>query len=182
MNGTHKSVAPVPLDLRTNVRVRGNAGGTPACGSRDARVTGGSPAPPAFTGADSLDENCPTVRGVSVSPTSTSRKRPADRSASQLPFRKRPIPVEPETKRLSPSKAEREDRFSPPEDQTLADPVESVGIAPVTPRQLEGQIPNGYPICFFPYGKPCWPTLSLILQYVVQQLYYFVLFLNIVSV
>ncbi|XP_003458836.2 B-cell lymphoma 3 protein homolog [Oreochromis niloticus] len=163
MNGTHKSVAPVPLDLRTNIRARGNAGGTPACGSRDARVTGGSPAPPAFTGADSLDENCPTVRGVSVSPTSASRKRPADRSASQLPFRKRPIPVEPETKRLSPSKAEKEDRFSPPEDKTLADPVERVGIAPVTPRQLEGQIPNGYPICFFPYGHYpvfCLPHLS----------------------
>lgn len=84
MNGDHHSVAAAPLDLRTTHRERG----TPGCTQRlrDAR-----------NGADSSKKN-----GVS-SPGShcgASRKRLFD--SSSLPLRKRPFPVELESRSQSP--------------------------------------------------------------------------------
>ncbi|XP_059195560.1 B-cell lymphoma 3 protein homolog [Centropristis striata] len=150
--------ATAPLDLRTTNRERGSR--TPDCKgrARDAGGTGGSPAPPACTGTDSLEIQCPAVRGAETGP---SRKRPADKSSSSLPFRKRPILVEPETQRQSPTQPENGDRFSPATDFTLPERVAGrlerspeensrVGAAPVTPRLLEapGQSPHGYPFRF----------------------------------
>ncbi|XP_031144766.1 B-cell lymphoma 3 protein homolog [Sander lucioperca] len=168
MNGDQQSVAAAPLDLRTTNRERGSAGSRTAdCKGRakDARVTGGSPAPPACTGTDSLEIHCPTVRSSPGSETgAASRKRPVDKSSFRLPFRKRPIPVEPETQRQSSAPPESGDRFSPVVDTDFtsresldgrlgrATDESRVGTAPVTPRRVEeaGQSPDGYPICFFP--------------------------------
>lgn len=174
MNGDYQSVAPAPLDLSTTNRGRRSAGSTPDCPSRNAGATGGSPAPPACAGTDSLEEKCLAARSVAVSAASDSHKRPADRSASELPFRKRRFLVEPETQRPSPSPLQRGDRFSPAEDKTLPGLTERVGIAPVTPRRLEGQGPDGYSICFLhplSYGKHWWPTLILISLYNTLQIY-----------
>lgn len=172
MNGDHQSVATAPLDLRTTHRERRSAGSrTPDCNGRasDARVTGGSPAPPACTGTDSLEIHRPSVRNAAVSETDAPRKRPADKSSLKLPFRKRPFHVEPEIQRQSTAPPDSEDRFSPANDTVVT--VESlsghlerppdetrVGVAPVTPRRVEGtgQSLDGYPVCFLPqfnYGK-----------------------------
>ncbi|KAM9353515.1 B-cell lymphoma 3 protein homolog [Symphorus nematophorus] len=157
MNGDHQSVAAAPLDLRTTNRERGSAAGsrTPDCKCRvrDARVSGGSPAPPACTGTDSLDRRC-----ASGSETGASRKRPADKSSLRLPFRKRPILVEPETQRQSPAPPESADRLSPAgeADFTLPD-IFASRAALVTPRRDEEarQSPERYPIHLirpFDYG------------------------------
>lgn len=186
MNGDHQSVATAPLDLRTTNRERGSAGSkTPDCKGRacNARVTGGSQAPPACTGTDSLEIHCDGVRNATGSETNVARKRPVDRSSSKLPFRKRPFYVEPETQRQSPAPPDSGDRFSPEEDTRLTvreslatglerPPYESrVGVTPVTPRTVEGtgQHIEGYPVCtFLPpfnYGKRLWPTFSLLHHY-----------------
>ncbi|XP_062278193.1 B-cell lymphoma 3 protein homolog [Scomber scombrus] len=169
MNGDHQSVATAPLDLRTTTRERGSTGSkSPDYKGRvrDARVSGGSPAPPACTGTDSLI-HCPAVRSVPSSETSVSRKRPADKNALRLPFRKRPIPVEPDTQTQSPAPPERVDCFSPAEDTDLpfrerlssrlerAADESKIAVAPVTPRRVEeaGQGPDGYHIRFLhPFG------------------------------
>nr|WKF45146.1 B-cell lymphoma 3 protein isoform X2 [Epinephelus akaara] len=180
MNGDHPSVATAPLDLRTTNRERGSAGSrTPdckSCASRDARVTDGSPAPPTCTGTDSLEIHSPTVRSVPGSETGASRKRPADKSSSRLPFRKRPFVVEPETQRQSPAPSESADRFSPaPEtDFTIQDGFAGrleraadegrLGAA-VIPRRVDeaAQSPDRYPIRFLhpfdyvPYPMYCLP-------------------------
>lgn len=173
MNGDHQSVATAPLDLRTTNRERGSAGSrTPDCKGRvrDARVTGGSPAPPACTGTDSLEIRCPSVRGTPGSESGAARKRPADKSSLRLPFRKRPILVEPETQTQSPAPPESVDRFSPAVDTDItiresfagrlgqATDESRVVAAQVTPRQVEeaGQSQDGYPISFmypFDYGS-----------------------------
>lgn len=186
MNGDHESVATAPLDLRTTNRERGSGGSrAPDCRSRfrDVRVTNGSPAPPACTGTDSLESHCPAVRHAVGSVNSAARKRPADTSSLKLPFRKRPIPVEPETRSRSPTPPETGDRFSPAEDkdlrfrESLPGCLERVGeeirvgVIPVTPRLVKEaeQSPNGYPLCFlhpFSYGHypmyclPAVPELS----------------------
>ncbi|XP_044214152.1 B-cell lymphoma 3 protein homolog isoform X2 [Thunnus albacares] len=173
MNGDHQSVATAPLDLRTTTRERGSTGSkTPDYKGRvrDARVSGGSPAPPACTGTDSLVIHCPAVRSAPSSETSAARKRPAE-SALRLPFRKRPIPVEPDTQTHSPAPPERGDRSSA-EDTDLPfrgslSNGSRVGVAPVTPRRVEetGQSPYGYNIRFldpFSYGHYpvyCLPTV-----------------------
>ncbi|XP_026225881.1 B-cell lymphoma 3 protein homolog [Anabas testudineus] len=183
MNGDHQSVATAPLDLRTTNRERGSAGSkTPDCKGRacNARVTGGSQAPPACTGTDSLEIHCDGVRNATGSETNVARKRPVDRSSSKLPFRKRPFYVEPETQRQSPAPPDSGDRFSPEEDTRLTvreslatglerPPYESrVGVTPVTPRTVEGtgQHIEGYPVCtFLPpfnyghYQVYCLPTV-----------------------
>ncbi|XP_069393163.1 B-cell lymphoma 3 protein homolog isoform X2 [Paralichthys olivaceus] len=107
MNGHHQSVATAPLDLRTTNRERGGAGSrTPDCG-----LQGRSPAPPACTGTSSLETRCSTtVRSVDIA---AARKRPADNSSLKLPFRKRPILVEPETQTQSAAPAESGGRVSP---------------------------------------------------------------------
>ncbi|KAK7886879.1 hypothetical protein WMY93_026500 [Mugilogobius chulae] len=51
-NGEQHFLAAAPLDLRTTHRERGSSG----TASPDSRVTGGSPAPPACTETDSLDQ------------------------------------------------------------------------------------------------------------------------------
>lgn len=67
MNGDHQSLAAAPLDLRTTNRERG----TPNCKGR--------------------------VRdALPLAESGASRKRPADKISSRLPFRKRPIHVEPD--------------------------------------------------------------------------------------
>ncbi|XP_035527522.1 B-cell lymphoma 3 protein homolog [Morone saxatilis] len=174
MNGDHQSVGTAPLDLRTTNRERGSAGSrTTDCKGRvrDSRMTGGSPALSAYTGADS----CPAVTpGTSGSETGASRKRPADKSSSRLPFRKRPIPVE-ETQRQSPALPQSADRVSPAVEadftlrESFADRAADesrIGAAPVTPRRDEEarQSPNGYPIRFLqpfdysPYPVYCFPV------------------------
>lgn len=182
MNGDHQSVAAAPLDLRTTTRERGSTGSkSPDCKGRvrDAQVSGGSPAPPACTGTDSLI-HCPVVRSVPSSESGTSRKRPADKSALRLPFRKRPITVEPEpdTQTQSSAPTERVDRFSPAEDTDLLFRERSsrrldrtadesrIAIAPAKHRRVEeaGQSSDGYHIRFFQpisYGKCCQSTQPL---------------------
>ncbi|KAJ0000018.1 hypothetical protein NQD34_011860 [Periophthalmus magnuspinnatus] len=87
MNGEQHSLAAAPLDLRTTHRERGSSGPT----SPDSLVTGGSPAPPACTETDSLDKQVIVVKKEN----SGVCKR--DNARQNLPFRKRKIPVEPET-------------------------------------------------------------------------------------
>ncbi|XP_072316501.1 B-cell lymphoma 3 protein homolog [Eucyclogobius newberryi] len=84
MNGEQHSLSAAPLDLRTTHRERGSS-------SPDSSVTG-SPAPPACTETDSLDQHVPVVKKES----SAECKR-AEHATLKLPFRKRKIPVEPET-------------------------------------------------------------------------------------
>lgn len=182
MNSDHQSVATAPLDLRTTTRERGSAGSRiPDCNGRasDAGVTGGSPAPPACTGTDSLELHCPSVKSASGSGTDASRKRPADNSSLKLPFRKRQFHVEPETQRNSPAPLDSGDRSSPADDtdqtvrESLAHRLERssepsrVGVTPVTPSKFEetGQSLDAYPVCFVPpfgYGKGFWVTFSLL--------------------
>ncbi|KAJ0065952.1 hypothetical protein NL108_000195 [Boleophthalmus pectinirostris] len=88
MNGEQHSLAAAPLDLRTTHRERGSSGPT----SPDSRVTGDSPAPPACTETDSLNKQVPIVKKESTGVC----KR--DNARQNLPFRKRKIPVEPETR------------------------------------------------------------------------------------
>ncbi|XP_060937775.1 B-cell lymphoma 3 protein homolog [Limanda limanda] len=85
MNGDHRCVAAAPLDLRTTNRERGGAG---------------SRTPAACTGTSTLETSCSTTSRSSE--PGAARKRPADNSSLKLPFRKRPIPVEPETRSRSP--------------------------------------------------------------------------------
>lgn len=185
MNGDHQSVATAPLDLRTTHRERGSSGSrTPDCKGRagDARVTGGSPAPPACTGTDSLEIHRPIVRNATVSETNAARKRPADKSSLKLPFRKRPFHVEPEVQSQSPAPPHSEDHFSPADDtevtvrESLAGRLERppdesrISVAPVTPMRVEGtgQSLDGYPVCIlspYNYGKRFWPTFSLLHYY-----------------
>lgn len=168
MNGDHESVATAPLDLRTTHRERGSAGSaTPDYKGRasDARVTGGSPAPPACTGTDSLEIH------AACSETSAARKRPADKSSLKLPFRKRPFHAVPEIQRQSPAPPHSEDRSSPATSAEVAvresvsrrlenaPDVSRVGVAAVAPRRAEGpgQSLDGYTVCYLPpynYGKP----------------------------
>ncbi|XP_070768544.1 B-cell lymphoma 3 protein homolog [Enoplosus armatus] len=182
MNGHHQSVATAPLDLRTTNRERGSAGSrTPDCKgrARDTRLTGGSPARPEFTGTDSLEIRCPAVREAPGSETGASRKRPADNSSLRLPFRKRPILVEPETQRQSPPPPQSGDRFPPAVNtdvalqESFAGRLERaadesrVGVTQVTPRRLEepGQSPDGYqirllhPFDYGPYSVYCLPPV-----------------------
>lgn len=174
MNGDHQTVATAPLDLRTRTRERGSDGSrTPDCRSppRDELVTGGSPAPPASTGTDSLEVNCPTIRNAPSSETSAAHKRSADKPSNTLPFRKRRITVEPETQIQSPAPTENGHRFSPAEQSTdytsreiLPGRLERVavesrvGVAPRTPRLIEE--PQQTPECSMcfrrvNYGKLC---------------------------
>nr|XP_046254258.1 B-cell lymphoma 3 protein homolog [Scatophagus argus] len=172
MNGDHQSVAIAPLDLRTTNRERGSTGSRIPDGTsrvREARVTGGSPAPPACTGTDSLEKCCPAARdALPGSATGASRKRPADNFSSNLPFRKRfqvssfnvsTLQVEPETQRQSPAPTQCRDRFSPAVDTDLTLRGDFAGrderrVAPVIPRLGEeaGQGPDGYPIRFLPFA------------------------------
>lgn len=168
MNGDHQSVATAPLDLRTTNRERGSAGSrTPdykGC-ARDARVTGGSPAPPACTGTDSLEIPCPTVRS---SEADAARKRPADKSSLKLPFRKRQFHVEPETQRQPPAPAGSAHRVPPADgtetirESSAGRSERSTGESRVSAAQVihsfqeTGALSNGYPVCFLPpcnYGK-----------------------------
>lgn len=167
MNGDHQRVATAPLDLRTTNRERG----TPDCNGRvrDARATGGSPAPSANTGTESLERHCTAVRGaLPGSESVASRKRPADKSSLRLPLRKRPVPVEPETERQpvepeierAPTRPLSRDRFLP----AYSSFRESFGIQPADesrlgPASVVGHGPGGYPIPFlYPldYGKRSW--------------------------
>ncbi|XP_076008872.1 B-cell lymphoma 3 protein homolog [Genypterus blacodes] len=119
MNGDNQSAASAPLDLRTTDRERGSTGcRSPDCKgrARDCRAAGGSPAAPGRTGTNAAGLNCPTARGAPGSDTGTVLNRTADNSSSRLPFRKRPIPAEPEPQRPSPTRSERGDRLSPAED------------------------------------------------------------------
>uniref|UniRef100_UPI0037E80BD4 B-cell lymphoma 3 protein homolog isoform X2 n=1 Tax=Semicossyphus pulcher TaxID=241346 RepID=UPI0037E80BD4 len=164
MNGDHQSVATAPLDLRTTTRERGSAGArSPDCRGRvrDARATGGSPAPPACTGTDSVEIRSPSVRGASGLENGAARKRPADKSSSSLPFRKRPIHVDPETESQSPAPADRGDRSSSVDAdlrsrvgrlETVVDESRIVA-GPATARRFEEarQSPDVYPIHFVPH-------------------------------
>ncbi|KAM9852458.1 B-cell lymphoma 3 protein homolog [Aulostomus maculatus] len=154
MNGDHESVATVPLDLSTTKR--GDTGSKTAdcnsCG-RDARVTAETPASPACTETDSLEIRCPSVVG---SQAGAGRKRPADKSPFRLPFRKRPIPVEPETRTQSPAPPERGDRLPSAEDTDipqqerlrLGRAAEEGSVALLTPSRVEGpgRCIGGFPI------------------------------------
>lgn len=90
MNGDHQSLAAAPLDLRTTRRERG----TPNCKGRvrDAQ-------PLAESGA--------------------SRRRPADKLSSRLPFRKRPIHVESDAQTRPATAEPCGHRVSPAEESTI---------------------------------------------------------------
>lgn len=187
MNGDHESAATAPLDLRTTNRERGSGGSrTPDCRSRfrDGRVTSGSPAPPTCSGTDSSEAQCPAVRHALGSENGAPRKRPANTSSLKLPFRKRPIPVEPETQRRPPARPESGDRFSPAEDKDLTSQESlagclgrageeiRVGVIPVTHRRVEEAQPSpneysmwflhpfnyGHYYCFPPIPEPSYPV------------------------
>ncbi|XP_034409605.1 B-cell lymphoma 3 protein homolog isoform X2 [Cyclopterus lumpus] len=169
MTMNHQSVATAPLDLRTSNRERGSAGSrTPDCKghAEDAR---GKDASPPCTGQDRPETHCPAVRSAPGPENGAARKRPADKSSYRLPFRKRPIPVEPESHAQSPVLPESGDRLAPPVDadftwrQSSAGRLETtasesrVAAAPATLRRAEeaGQSPDGYPVRFlhpFDYG------------------------------
>ncbi|XP_053289480.1 B-cell lymphoma 3 protein homolog [Pleuronectes platessa] len=169
MNGDHRSVAAAPLDLRTTNRERGGAGSrTPDCGLQRTRQQGRSPAPPACTGTSSLETHCPTT-GRSPEP-GASRKRPADNSSLKLPFRKRPIPVEPETETRSPAPAESGERVSTVEDVDLVFRESLTGRlnenrVGAAASEEPGQSAEGYPmrllhpIRYSPYSMFYVPTL-----------------------
>ncbi|XP_072249992.1 B-cell lymphoma 3 protein homolog [Leuresthes tenuis] len=158
-----QSVATAPLDL--SIANRKNTGSrTPdrkVC-ARDARGTGGSPAPPACTGTGSSEPRSPSGRASPGTETSAACKRPADRSSLKLPFRKRPIPVEPETQSPSPAPPGSGDSSSPVGEtkcefqRRLAGRLDRTAdesraaVAPVTPRHIQesAQSPEGYPWCF----------------------------------
>ncbi|KAM7383203.1 hypothetical protein PAMP_002874 [Pampus punctatissimus] len=165
MNREHQTVATAPLDLRTTTRERGSTGSeTPyhIGRVRDASVSSCSPAPPACTGAGSMGIQCPAFRSAPSSETGAAGKRPADKSALSLPFRKRPIPVEPDTQTQSPAPAEREDRFSPAEDTNLSNPLE---IAPGESKIVVIESPDTYhipflhPFSYGPYAVYCLPIV-----------------------
>ncbi|XP_037532088.1 B-cell lymphoma 3 protein homolog [Nematolebias whitei] len=161
MNGDHQSVATAPLDLSTTARGRRRSG-TPDCNfcAKDARGTGGSPAPPASTGTDSSEIRCSPNRTEPGSESSGTRKRPADSCSSKLPFRKRPIPLEPDGQKLTPAPTVSGTRSSPGEEKDFSVRESSaarlddsrVGVAPATLKRAgeAGQGPEGYPCCVFP--------------------------------
>lgn len=101
MNGDHRSVAVAPLDLRTTKRERGSAGSRTAdCKGRagDARRTDGSPASPARRGEGGPETRRPAAGSAPDPRAGAARKRPADAPFRTLPFRKRPVVFEPETR------------------------------------------------------------------------------------
>lgn len=103
MNGNHHSVAAAPLDLRTTHRERG----TPGCTERlgDARTRAGS-----------FEKNGASSPGSHGGAT---RKRLSD--SSSLPLRKRPFPVETESRSQSPVLAPSAQQIAPAEDATRTD-------------------------------------------------------------
>ncbi|KAF7652561.1 hypothetical protein LDENG_00095230 [Lucifuga dentata] len=164
MNGDNQSVASAPLDLRTTNRDRGSAESrTLYCKGRasSCHVAGGSPASPARTGTDNGEIYCAAAKSTPGSDTGAAYKRATDRSSFRLPFRKRPIPTEPETERQSPARSEREDHLSPAVDADLTShgsPAkrlrgaadESMVWMAVTPGRAEvaRQSVDGYPVHF----------------------------------
>lgn len=90
MNGDHQSLAAAPLDLRTTNRERG----TPNC---KGRVRDAQP----------------------LAESDASRKRPADKLSSRLPFRKRPIHVEPDSQTQPATSEPSGHRVSPAEESTI---------------------------------------------------------------
>lgn len=175
MNGDRHSVAAAPLDLRTTNRERGSAGSrTPDCGLPRSRQ-GLSPAPAECTGTNNSEIHSPALRSAPGSETGAARKRPADNSFHNLPFRKRPVH---KTQAQSPAPPESGDRSSLVEDtdvtfrESLSSSSERaagenrVGPAPVTPgRNPEtGQSPDRCPtrLLQINYGKRLWPTFILL--------------------
>ncbi|AWO96308.1 putative B-cell lymphoma 3 protein [Scophthalmus maximus] len=127
MNGDQQSVATAPLDLRINNRERGSAGTrSPDRGLQRTRQER-SPAAPVCAGASTLETRCPAARSAPGSGAGAARKRPADNSSLKLPFRKRPIPVEPEPPAQSPAPPESGERFCAAEDADSTLGESSVG-------------------------------------------------------
>ncbi|KAF6716581.1 B-cell lymphoma 3 protein [Oryzias melastigma] len=143
MNGDHQLAATAPLDLTTSARRRTNAGSKDqdcALCVGDARVTSGSPSPPASTGTGSADSQS----------RSAPRKRPTDSPTSKLPLRKRPIPAEPKSEEPPPAPAVNPDRTSPTELTNLPSRESGlgksrVGVAPITPK-----LPDRLSWCILP--------------------------------
>ncbi|XP_040021276.2 uncharacterized protein bcl3 isoform X1 [Gasterosteus aculeatus] len=172
MNGDHRSVAIAPLDLRTTKRERGSAGSRTAdCKGRagDARRTDGSPASPARRGEGGPETRRPAAGSAPDPRTGAARKRPADAPFRTLPFRKRPVVFEPET-RTQPSVLPQRDagRLSAaaeadsPARGRLETAAEESGLeaAPGTLRRAgeAGHAPvgSGFPFLQpFGYGPPC---------------------------
>lgn len=136
MNGDYHSVAGAPLDLRTTHRERG----TPGCTERvrDAR-----------NGAGSSEKNAPSSPG---SHGGASRKRLVD--SSSLPLRKRPFPVEHESRSESPVLAPSAQQIpaaaqhaTGTEYQRRIDvAADASWVAPATPRRAEDA--PAFPIIF----------------------------------
>lgn len=158
MNGDHQSTANAPLDLSTTARERASSdssGGsrTPDCGSQagDARVSGCSLAPPACT---DLGIHCLALNDAPDPKTNACRKRKVDASSFRLPFRKRPIPVEPERERESPPPGS-VDRGSPTVTEesrvrgSLSAPLERHAVAPASvPVRIGEPGLSGFPVRF----------------------------------
>lgn len=122
MNGEQHSLAAAPLDLRTTHRARGQSGPT----SPDSRVTSGSPAFPASTETDSLNKHVPKVKEESSSVC-----KQADGAPLTLPFRKRKIPVEPDTQSV---KEESSSRPAQEHDRTQGTPASIIHFWPPAPN------------------------------------------------
>ncbi|XP_077430657.1 B-cell lymphoma 3 protein isoform X2 [Vanacampus margaritifer] len=95
MNGDGRPPAAAPLDLSTSQRGNTSPAAAPECGGCRKESGRRSPAPPTHT--------CGALP----------RKRPADRASLRLPFRKRPIAVEPEERETASAEAGRAERLSP---------------------------------------------------------------------
>ncbi|XP_019751660.1 B-cell lymphoma 3 protein [Hippocampus comes] len=84
MNGDGRSLAAAPLDLSTGQRGNTSSAAEPECGTcRKETVRSPAPTPPHTCGTFAAAPGC-------------LRKKPADKASLRLPFRKRPITVEPE--------------------------------------------------------------------------------------
>lgn len=126
MNGDHQSLVPAPLDLRTTNRERG----TLNCRGR-------------------VRDAPPLAESGAV------RKRPADKPSSSLPFRKRPIHIEPDIQRQPATPEPSRHRVSPAGESAIRQGVAGqsaadsrVAPASVIPfRNEDGrQHPAEYPV------------------------------------
>lgn len=143
MNGDHQSLAAAPLDLRTTNRERG----TPNCKGRV---------------SDALP----------LAESSSSRKRPADKPSSRLPFRKRPIHVEPDAQTQPATSDPHGHGVSPAEESTIRQSIAdqsaaenrlvSASVIPKRKAEDRRRNPAEYPVrCLIPtdyaptvfYGK-----------------------------
>ncbi|XP_034029908.1 B-cell lymphoma 3 protein homolog [Thalassophryne amazonica] len=171
MNNDHHSVVPAPLDLRTTNRERGSAAAsrTPDCNccARDSRFAGGKHA---SAGTDNKAVHAATVRSVPCEDART-----LDKSSSRLPFRKRPIPAEPEARTQTDDRHLSSTEELSPRGSAAKRVKEEENLMCMAPKRVEEpqQSGNGHPgnfrpafqqYCHYPLYAPPLPDPSLCLD------------------